>query len=880
MFNPRAFWNTRPDGFPVLEIADESPEGPRRFVPLKKTHLSGSVTGPLGALKLTQTFGYSREQCDKVLEAIYRFPLPGDAAVTGVTVRFGNVEICATLKAREEAEADYEAAKQEGRQAALATRESPDVFTLSVAGIQPDQDVTVETAYVQLAREESGARWSLRIPLTTSPRYVRGDETGSPHASGQPLLLLRDPGHRFSMDLRFDGVAYLSSATHELEITDAEGGQRVRLKGGEVLPDRDCVISYHAADEDERRPALRTVVHQDTDTPGASTYFLAQVAPPKSRKDGEPPIPREVILLVDHSGSMEGPKWEASDWAVTRFLSTLNERDTFALGLFHNATKWMHKEPRAGDSRNVDAAIKFLKANRDSGGTELGVALEQAVHLPASPGEERSRHILIVTDAEVSDAGRLLRLAEDEYAKSPEKRRRISVLCIDASPNSLLASELAERGGGIARFLTSAPDEEDITTALDDVLEEWNEPVLYGMRLRINRRDIAASGQTVANVTADGDESVIDLGDLPGGRARWVAGRIPSGDGDLTLTLTAGYGRREREVGTATISEADREHARRPELKSLFGARRVLSLEYLWTGNYSGSDLEDRLRRLGYDPKEALSSGVGSRLYAENQQAETGDALKRLLTSEALEYGLASARTAFIAVRTEAGKPVEATIPVANALPSGWSQDFETMVGAAPGGGAFYAAFAPPPSMAPPIMPSPASPRSAKMRAPAGGGLLRRIANAFQGTADSAGSSMQARASVSPEPAAEEMEADIPAFLRQRPDSTPLVSAIPAFTGDTAVLYEGRLSQTSLSRLTVRFPDGEPASLDDDLVLLLYVDDPATPRARVRLSDLLRQGGERPLNISLRVGAAVRLALHDPNGAWKTNAPRIEIVLA
>src|SRR5262249_47470388 len=146
----------------------------------------------------------SRAQCDQVLEAVYRFPLPGDAAVTGVRVRFGAVEIQAELKERERAEQRYEEAKRQGRQAALLTRESPDVFTLQVAGIVPDQDVVVETDYVQLARAE-GAGWSLRIPLTTSPRYVRSDELHSRHAQGQPLALLRDPGHRFSLDVTVVG---------------------------------------------------------------------------------------------------------------------------------------------------------------------------------------------------------------------------------------------------------------------------------------------------------------------------------------------------------------------------------------------------------------------------------------------------------------------------------------------------------------------------------------------------------------------------------------------------------------------------------------------------------------------------------------------------
>jgi Ca-activated chloride channel family protein len=227
-----------------------------------------------------------------MLEAVYRFPLPGDAAVTGVRVRFGDVEISAELKARQQAEADYEEAKRQGQQAALATRESPDVFTLQVAGLQPDQDIVVETSYTQLARAE-GAGWSLRAPLTTSPRYVRSDEIASHPAHGQPLLVMRDPGHRFSLDLLIGGAGAITSATHALAISAEGSSARVQLAGGEVLPDRDCVLSWQPA-QTAGRPAMDVFLHRDATS--GQTYFLAQVTPPGGPLP-VPRVPREAIVF-------------------------------------------------------------------------------------------------------------------------------------------------------------------------------------------------------------------------------------------------------------------------------------------------------------------------------------------------------------------------------------------------------------------------------------------------------------------------------------------------------------------------------------------------------------------------------------------------------
>src|SRR5262249_7968241 len=153
---------------------------------------------------------------------------------------------------------------KEGRQAALLTRASPDVFTLQVAGLQPDQEVAVTTSYVQLARVE-GLDWSLRLPLTTAPRYVREDGYSSPHAEGQPLALLRAPGHRFALDLAVRGAGAVASATHALAVTPEEESLRVRLRDSEALPDRDCVLSWRPPLE-EHRPALRVLLRDDRAT--------------------------------------------------------------------------------------------------------------------------------------------------------------------------------------------------------------------------------------------------------------------------------------------------------------------------------------------------------------------------------------------------------------------------------------------------------------------------------------------------------------------------------------------------------------------------------------------------------------------------------------
>ena len=344
VLDPGMVDNARRDQVPVLEIVPDPERAVAAgFVPLRQTMLTGTLDGPLAALTLHQRFGYRRTECDRVLEARYRFPLPGDAAVIRVSVRFGEVLVETSLVPRSEAEAQYAAARQSGRQAALTTRESPDVFTLQLTGLEPDQDVVVETTFLQLARPV-GPGWELRVPLTVGPRYSRPDEAGNPAAGGQPLGVWRDPGHRFALDLLVRGAAEIASPTHPLVLgVEADGSQHVELERGSVLPDRDLVLTWRPQQAPEK-PKLQVLVHEDLGE--GMRYFLALVTPPAAEPLSV--LDREITLLVDCSGSMAGPKWEACRWAVRRFLAGLRPSDTFNLGLFQSTCDWLAPAPLPG----------------------------------------------------------------------------------------------------------------------------------------------------------------------------------------------------------------------------------------------------------------------------------------------------------------------------------------------------------------------------------------------------------------------------------------------------------------------------------------------------------------------------------------------------
>ncbi len=881
MFNRNTYFNSRGDGHPVLEIIPPAPaEGeafsiPRLFVPLRHSHLTGTITGSLADLSLKQSFRFDSEENPSIVEAVYRFPLPGDGAVTGVKVCFGEVEISTTLKARQEADKEYAEARQSGKQAILLTRETPDVFSLAVHGIKPGETVEIETSFLQITRSENPG-WSLRIPLTTAPRYVRRDESGQRQANGQPLMLLRDPGHRFSMQIDIEGYYDVTAGSVALETVHTGNHTTVRLANSPILPDRDLLLQWQARESSEQ-PELHVLSWQDPED--SMAYFIASVQTPAAPANKG--IPREIILLVDHSGSMSGAKWAAADWAVKSFLNQLQEDDLFTLGVFHDYTTWWSDHPRLASSSNVSQAAVFLDENRNSGGTELGVALEQALSMTRTGGKV-TRHVLLITDAEVTDSGRILALTDSEQEQ--DLQRRISVLCIDSAPNALLANEIADRSGGISCFLTSNPNEEDISSALDNILEAFTRPVYADAILEVESSGLEASRQAILESSESG-WSAIDIGDIRSASRQIVCGRFP---GQNRKQVNFELNATGLKVPLKMVCDLHDTPGGSPAFKALFGAGRLLILEQLQSFGLDRNEIEKILKRLNYNLDRLIEGTAGKKKrYAENQGQELIKALRELLVNESLRYGLLCSETAFTAIRSEAGARAEYTVAVPGAWPEGWEipGHFRSMARAGGGSGAR------------PLMASP-------MSAPPGpaqhvNNVIQKKFDFFAGSIamPNARRPVPNRNACAPPPSLLREEMSESSFNPRHAGSPAPPSAAPgrrSLSRGELLVFSGivRLKNGEIimfdSGQDITRPDGweelpgklvfkglslefqgkapEPRTLDRRTSILLYCGDEQVPASRIRLSDLIHQSGRRPLNISWSKGQLLKLLLEDPSG--------------
>ncbi len=463
----------------------------------------------------------------------------------------------------------------------------------------------------------------------------------------------------------------------------------------------------------------------------------------------------------------------------------------------------------------------------------------------------------------MTDAARILRIVDKE--SQHKEARRFSMLCIDASPNANLAQQLAERGGGVARFLSSSPKEEDITSALDEILLLWDVPVAVGLTLRVNRENLLVDRRKVT-MSPDG-MCHVDLGDLPAGKSTWVVVRAPPAKEPIRYEL-CWPGNCVTPVSVIPC----------PAVSAVFGARLISELEYLMHGSYPEKELFRNLAGLGYDP-DSLRRKHPDKVYAENQMLDGMGLVKDLVIRASLNYKVFSAETAFVAVRSEAGRPVEEQVIIPNALPYGWSESFLPK-------GAGYRHY--------PIKKGLAaghgisSSRGFSLDWVGGDsdvilqpdGTMKMECRRLPGN-DSGADNFRGMTGVRITPGKQNA---IPGS--GSPAGYSLYSGSPVFTDGVAVLFDStRTGQATklpeivvLKKLEWIIKDGtlRPAT---GLYLLLYLDDPAVPRIKVFLRDLLQHQNSRPLNIQRSHGEPVKIVLVDPDGEWVAKAPVVELVV-
>src|SRR5256714_3301539 len=356
---------------------------------------------------------------------------------------------------REEAQAVYEAARAGGHVASLLDQERPNIFTQSVANIMPGEKVTIEISYVETLKYEDGT-YQFSFPMVVGPRYIPGAATGrqsngfSPDTTQVPDASRITPrpapagmraGHDISIEITLDAgvpVENVSSSNHEIDVQRTNDSSAiVKLKNQDEIPNRDFVLKYDVAG---RRIEDALLTHHD-----AQGGFFTFILQPPERVTVEDVTPKELVFVLDTSGSMEGFPIEKAKETMKLALQGLYPRDTFNLITFAGDTHVLFPQPVPATEENLRKAQEFLEGQRGGGGTEMMQAIKTA--LDPSDAQDHVRIVCFMTDGYVGNDMEII----SEVQKHPNAR--VFSFGIGSSVNHFLLDNMAEYGRGEVEYV-------------------------------------------------------------------------------------------------------------------------------------------------------------------------------------------------------------------------------------------------------------------------------------------------------------------------------------------------------------------------------------------------------------------------------------------
>jgi Ca-activated chloride channel homolog len=427
--------------------------------PLRHTGVRGAISGFIARVDVAQTFENVAAQ---KIEAVYVFPLPANAAVDDMTIQVGSRTVRGVIRKREEALAIYERAKQTGHVAALLDQERPNIFTQSVANIMPGEQVMVTISYLQTLEYEDGT-YEFVFPMVVGPRYIPGQTTGkqaggwAPDTDKVPDASKITPqvtpegtrtGHDISIELAIDAgvpIQELHSTSHEIDV-QRTGASTVGIKLRDLteIPNRDFILKYDVAGE-QITDALLSQATPPNSKLGPGGHFTLILQPP-ARVPESDITPKELVFVLDTSGSMMGFPIEKAKELINRALDELYPGDTFNLITFSGDTRILFPEPVYPTVENIRLARQVLNAQRGYGGTEMMKAIRAA--LVPSDLQDHLRVVVFLTDGYV---GNDLEIISEVQKHS---NARVFAFGVGTAVNRFLIEGMAKAGRGESEIVT------------------------------------------------------------------------------------------------------------------------------------------------------------------------------------------------------------------------------------------------------------------------------------------------------------------------------------------------------------------------------------------------------------------------------------------
>ena len=531
-----------------------------------------TVSGPTLRARITQVF---RNQTRDGVEATYVYPLAANGAVDTLKMVVGDRIILGDIKERQQARVIYEQARRAGQKAALTEQERPNIFTNSVANIGPGETVLVQIEY-QEPVHQSGNAFSLRVPLVVGPRYnpapivqsvvFRQDGSGWGAATSDPVPdrdriappvldpAAHAPVNPTSITVRLNAgfaLGEVKSHHHAVKIETPNDTTRVvTLADGPVPADRDFELSWTPA------AAKAPSIGLFREHIGESDYLLAFITPPVAEQAVEKPLPREVVFVIDNSGSMGGTSIVQAKAGLLYALGRLKPTDRFNVIRFDDTMDVLFPASVPADAAHVGEATSFVSALQAHGGTEMVPPLRAA--LTDRIGDAGLvRQVIFLTDGAIGNEQQLF-----DVLTAMRGRSRVFMVGIGSAPNTYLMTRAAELGRGTFTHIGSV---EQVEERMRDLFAKLENPAVTGLTARFTEANADLTPAIIPDVYRDEPLVLAARLDKLAG-ALEVKGRVGDRPWSVTLPLqNAADGKglsklwARRKIGDAEVARTLRE---------------------------------------------------------------------------------------------------------------------------------------------------------------------------------------------------------------------------------------------------------------------------------------------------------------------------------
>jgi len=520
-------------------------------LPLKATRATAKISGVIADVTVTQVY---KNEGKKTLEAIYVFPASTRAAVHAASMSIGERRIEAKIQERDEARKQYEQARQEGQTAALLEQQRPNVFQMNVLNILPGDEIKVELNYTELLIPEDGL-YEFIYPTVVGPRYSNISEK----EAGPTEFFVKNPylhegqnaTYTFGLALSLNSplpISEIASPSHDLEVDFKDKNHaEIRLAEDVAHGNRDVVIRYSLADRNIQTGVMTYRGEKEN-------FFLLMMEPPK-RTEQKEIVPREMIFIVDVSGSMNGFPLDVSKELMHNLLSGLRSVDSFNILTFAGDNRVFAPESLRATPDNVQKALTFMNALHSGGGTELLPALKQALAFPHETG--MSRIVVIATDGFVRVEREAFELIHNNLGEA-----NFFPFGIGSSVNRHLIEGMAHAGKGEAFVVLNSAEAKKKAERFQSYIQS---PVLQGIAVEMDEFNAS-------------DLEPLQLPDLFAERPVVLFGKF-KGDAKGTIRVSgrSARGTFRREIAVT----ADGANAENKALRELWARQRVMRLNDL-----------------------------------------------------------------------------------------------------------------------------------------------------------------------------------------------------------------------------------------------------------------------------------------------------------